>query len=48
MVLKRAKCDLKGLKIAIFATKLQKSPNSWGLCPLCDTLEWQRFVHQGT
>ena len=29
MVLKRAKCDLNGVKIAIFAAKLQKSPSSW-------------------
>ena len=27
MVLKRAKCDLNGVKIAIFAAKLQKSPS---------------------
>ena len=32
-VLKRAKSDLNGVKIiAIFATKLQKSSSSWGLC----------------
>ena len=48
MVLKRAKGDLNGVKIAIFAAKLQKSPSSWGLCPLCDTLELQRFVQHGT
>ena len=45
MVLKREKCDLNGVKIAIFATKLL---SSWGLGPLCDTLELQRFVQQGT
>ena len=28
MVLKRAKCDLNGVKIAIFAAKLQKLPKS--------------------
>ena len=39
MVLKRAKRDLNGVKIAIFAKKLQKSPCSWQLCPLCNTLE---------
>ena len=39
MVLKRAKCDLNGVKIAIFAAKLQKSPSSWGLRPLSDTPE---------
>ena len=27
MVLKRAKCDSNGVKIAIFAAKLQKSPS---------------------
>ena len=43
MVLKRAKCDLNGVKIAIFAAKSQKSPSSWGLSPLCHTLESQRF-----
>ena len=48
MVLKRAKCDLNGVKIAIFAAKSQKSPSSWGLCLLCDTLELQRFVQHGT
>ena len=48
MFLKRAKCDLNGVKIAIFAAKSQKSPSSWGLCPLCDTLELQRFVQHGT
>ena len=48
MVLKRAKCDLNDVKIAIFAAKSQKSPSSWGLCPLCDTLELQRFVQHGT
>ena len=48
MVLKRAKCDLNGVKIAFFATKLQKSPSSWELCPLCDTLELHRFVQHGT
>ena len=48
MVLKRAKCNLKGVKIAIFAKKLQKSASSGGLCPLCDTLELQRFVQHGT
>ena len=35
-------------KSAIFAEKSQKSPSSWGLCPLCDTLELQRFVQYGT
>ena len=48
MVLKRVKCDLNGVKIAIFAAKLQKPPSSGGLCPLCDTLDLQRFVHLGT
>ena len=48
MVLKRAKCDLNGVKITIFAAKFQKSPSSWELCPLCDTLELQRFVQRGT
>ena len=48
MVLKRAKCDLNFVQIAIFAAKSQKSPSSWGLCPLCDTLELQQFVHHGT
>ena len=48
MVLKRAKCDFNGVKIAIFAAKLQKSPSSGGLCPLCDTLELQRFVQYVT
>ena len=33
MVLKRAKCDLIDVKIAIFAAKLQKSPSSCGLSP---------------
>ena len=32
MISKRAKCDLNGVKIAIFAAKLQKSSCSWGLC----------------
>ena len=32
MVLKRAKYDLNGVKIAIFAAKSQKSPSSWWLC----------------
>ena len=31
MVLKRAKSDSNGLKIAIFAAKSQKSPSSWAL-----------------
>ena len=48
MVLKRAKCDLNGVKIPIFAAKSQKSRNSWGLFPLCDTLELQRFDQHGT
>ena len=48
MVLKRAKCDLPGDKIAIFAVKLQKLPSSWWLCPLCNTLELRRFVQHGT
>ena len=30
MVLKHVKCDLNGVKIAIFDAKLQKSPSSWG------------------
>ena len=30
MVLKRAKCDLKVVKIAFFAAKLQKSPAGGG------------------
>ena len=30
MVLKRAKCDLNGVKIAIFAEKSQKSPAGGG------------------
>ena len=30
MVLKRAKCDLNGIKIAIFAAKTQKSPAGGG------------------
>ena len=47
MVLKSAKWDLNGVKMAIFDAKSQKSPNSWRLCPLCDTLELQRFVQQG-
>ena len=33
MVLERAKCDLNGVKIAIFPAKSQKSPNSWGSAP---------------
>ena len=33
MVLKRAKCDLKGVKIVVFAAKSQKSPSSWGSAP---------------
>ena len=33
MVLKRAKCDLNDVKIAIFAAKSQKSPSSWWICP---------------
>ena len=40
MVLKRDNCDLNGIKIAIFAAKSQKLPSSWGLCPLCDKLEY--------
>ena len=47
MVLKHAKCDLNGGKIAIFALKSQKSPISWGLYPLCDKLELQRFFSMG-
>ena len=39
IALKRAKCDLNGVKIAIFAAKLQKLPSSCWLCPLCNTLE---------
>ena len=34
MVLKRTKCDLKDVKIAIFAAKLQKSPAGGGSAPL--------------
>ena len=48
MFLKLAKCDLSGVKIAIFAAKSQKLPSSWELCPLCDTLELQRFIQHGT
>ena len=33
MVLKRAKCDLNDVKIAIFPAKTQKSRSSWGLGP---------------
>ena len=29
MVLKGAKCDWNGIKLAIFAAELQKSPSSW-------------------
>ena len=47
MVLKRPKCDLNGVRIAIFTAKLQKSPISWRLWLLCDTLELQRFVQPG-
>ena len=45
MVLKRAKCDLNGVKIANFATKITQQ---LGALPLCDTLEQQRFVQHGT
>ena len=38
MILKRAKCDLNGVKIAIFDAKLQKSPSSW-----CSTLSVTRL-----
>ena len=49
-VSKHAKCNWNGDKITrpIFAAKLQKSPSSRGLCPLCDTLELQLFVQHGT
>ena len=33
MVLKRVKCDLNGVKIAIFAAKSQKSSSGWGPAP---------------
>ena len=33
MVLKRAKCVLNGVKIAIFAAKLQKHPAAGGFAP---------------
>ena len=33
MVLKRAKCDLNGVKIAIFAAKMQKSPAAGSSAP---------------
>ena len=46
--LERAKCDLNDVKIAIFPAKSQKSRSSWGLGPLCNTLELQRFDHHGT
>ena len=45
MVLKRAKCDLNGVKVTIFPAKITQQ---LGLCPLCDTLELQRFVQHGT
>ena len=45
MVLKRAKCDLNGVKAAIFPAKITQQ---LGLCPLCDTLELERFVQHGT
>ena len=39
MVLKRAKCDLNGVKIVIFPVKSKKSLNSWGSASL-----WQAWV----
>ena len=45
MVLKRAKCDLNCVKIAIFPAKITQQ---LGLCPFCDTLELQQFVQHGT
>ena len=38
MVLKRAKCSLNGVKIAIFAKKSQKSRSNWGLWPFVTRL----------
>ena len=37
MVLKRVKCDLNGVKIAIFAAKTQKSPAGGGSAPSVTT-----------
>ena len=47
MVLKRAKCDLNGVKIAIFAAKSQKSPSSWGLCPSVTRLSCNGLFSSG-
>ena len=47
MVLKRAKCDLNGVKIAIFAAKSQKSPNSCGLCPSVKRLSCKGLFSTG-
>ena len=38
MVLKHAKCDLNGVKIAIFAARLQKSPAAMGFAPFVTRL----------
>ena len=47
MILKRAKCDLNGVKITIFAAKLQKSPNSGGLYPSVTRLSCSGLFRTG-
>ena len=47
MVLKRAKCDLNGIKIAIFAAKSHKLPSSWGLCPSATRLSSNGLFNTG-
>ena len=48
MVLKRAKCDLNGIKIAIFAAKLQKSPSSSGSAPSVSRLSSNGLFSTGS
>ena len=48
MVLKRAKCDLNGIKIAIFAAKLQKSPAAGGSAPSVTRLSCNGLFRTGS
>ena len=47
MVLKRAKCDLNGVKTAIFAAKSEKSSGSWGSAPSVARLSCNGLFNMG-
>ena len=47
MDLKRAKCDLNGVKIAIFAAKSQKSPAAGGSASVVTRLSHNGLFRMG-